>query len=72
MDIYEIRMDKVHERFIKESNFVYEVKGKEIIITLPDIDYDFNSSIIEPDQQLCHYYGIEFEDVKSKKRSLPE
>ena len=71
MDIYEIRMDKSHESYAKESNFSYEVKGEEIIITLPDIDYDFDISIADPDQQLCHYYGIEFQDVKSIKKVTP-
>ena len=55
--------------YVKKSlAYIDRVEGEEIVITLPDIDYDFDSSIAEPDQQLCNHYGIEFEDVKSIKK----
>ena len=64
-----LRATEKRMEYVKKSlAYRDRVEGEEIVITLPDIYYDFDSPIAEPDQQLCNHYGIEFADVKSIKK----
>ena len=35
----------------------------EIDVTVPDIDYDPNNYIVDPDEQLCDHYEIDYDQV---------
>ena len=48
---------------IKELDLNYVYGNGEIDVTVPDIDYDPNHSHIDPDEQLCYEYGIDYDLV---------
>ena len=38
-------------------------KNDEIDVTVPDVDYDLNHYLSDPDEQLCEVYGINYNYV---------
>ena len=48
---------------IKELGLYYVHGNGEIDVTVPDVDYDPNHSHIDPDEQLCYEYGIDYDLV---------
>ena len=50
--------------FIQESGLSYNyAPNGEIDVTVSDIDYDSNHHIVDPDEQLCDHYGIDYNQV---------
>ena len=48
---------------IKELNLNYTVGDGEYDIIVNDIDYDPNHYFVDPDEQLCEIYGINYHYV---------
>jgi len=49
---------------IKELGLYYiHSQNDEIDVTVPDIDYDPNHHIVDPDEQLCYLYDIDYDQV---------
>ena len=49
---------------IKELGLYYtHSQNDEIDVIVPDIDYDPNNYIVDPDEQLCEHYGIDYDFV---------
>ena len=49
---------------IKELGLGYEVNSlDEIDVIVSNIDYDPNHYLVDPDEQLCHYYEIDYDLV---------
>ena len=38
-------------------------KNDEIDVTVSDVDYDLNHYVVDPDEQLCEVYGINYNYV---------
>ena len=38
-------------------------KNDEIDVTVSDVDYDLNHYLVDPDEQLCEVYGIDYNYV---------
>ena len=38
-------------------------KNDEIEVTVSDVDYDLNHYVVDPDEQLCEVYGINYNYV---------
>ena len=38
-------------------------KNDEIDVTVSDVDYDLNHYVVDPDEQLCEIYGINYNYV---------
>ena len=38
-------------------------KNDEIDVTVSDVDYDLNHYVVDPDEQLCEGYGINYNYV---------
>ena len=38
-------------------------KNDEIDVTVSDVDYDLNHYLVDPDEQLCEVYGINYNYV---------
>lgn len=45
------------------SNLFYVETEDELDVFVDDIDYDPNHVIIDPDEQLCDHYGIDYDQV---------
>ena len=46
---------------IKELGLGYEVNSlDEIDVIVSNIDYDPDHYLVDPDEQLCHYYEIDY------------
>ena len=50
---------------IKELGLGWEMntQGDEIDVIVSDIDYDPEHYLVDPDEQLCHYYEIDYDLV---------
>ena len=48
---------------IKALGLYYVHGNGEIDVTVPDVDYDNNHPIVDPDEQLCDHYGIDYDQV---------
>ena len=49
---------------IKELGLYYtHSQNGEIDVKVPDIDYDPNNYIVDPDKQLCDHYEIDYDQV---------
>ena len=51
---------------VKELGLYYTINSQlddEVDVKVPDIEYDRDGSIVETDEQLCEYYGIDFDQV---------
>ena len=49
---------------IKELGLGYEVNSlDEIDVIVSNIDYDPDHYLVDPDEQLCHYYQIDYDLV---------
>ena len=50
--------------WIQESGLFYTyAPNGEIDVTVPDVDYDPNHYIVDPDRQLCDHYEIDYDQV---------
>ena len=43
-------------------NYIHS-QNDEIDVTVPNIDYDLNHYVVDPDEQLCEIYGINYNYV---------
>ena len=43
-------------------NYIHAPNG-EIDVTVSDIEYDSNHYIVDPDEQLCYLYKIDYDQV---------
>ena len=43
-------------------NYIHS-KNDEIDVTVSDVDYDPNHYLVDPDEQLCEIYGINYNYV---------
>ena len=43
-------------------NYIHAPNG-EIDVTVSDIEYDPDHYYVDPDEQLCDYYGIDYDQV---------
>ena len=43
-------------------NYIHS-KNDEIDVTVSDVDYDPNHYLVDPDEQLCDYYDIDYDFV---------
>jgi len=48
---------------INELGYDYTIKDNEIDVTLPHIKYNSNHSLIDPNEQLCDHYFIDYDYV---------
>ena len=49
---------------VKELGLYYtHSQNGEIDVKVPDIDYDPNNYIVDPDEQLCDHYEIDYDQV---------
>ena len=49
---------------VKELGLYYiHSKNDEIDVTVTDVDYDPDHYYVDPDQQLCDHYGIDYDQV---------
>ena len=48
---------------IQRLGYNYEIKDDEIHVILPDLDYEYDYSIVDPDEQLSDKYGINYNYV---------
>ena len=48
---------------IKELDFDYIFNNGEIDVYVPDVEYDPNHGIIDPDEQLCWHYDLDYDQV---------
>ena len=38
-------------------------QNDEVDVIVPDIDYDPDHYLVDPDEQLCDHYGIDYDQV---------
>ena len=50
---------------IKELGCDYTTDGNTISVELPDVEYNFDHHLIDPDEQLCFQYGINYNHLVS-------
>jgi len=48
---------------VKKLGYDYKINDNEIDVILPDVDYDLSSVIVDPDEQFCDHYGINYDYV---------
>ncbi len=48
---------------IKDLELYHTFGNGEIDVMVPDFEYDPNHAIIDPDEQLCDHYGIDYDQV---------
>ena len=50
---------------VKELGLYYTINAEldEIDVKVDDIDYDSNHYLVDPDEQLCYHYGIDYDQV---------
>ena len=48
---------------IKELGYDYTLNDNEVDVIVPDVDYDPDHSIVDPDEQLCDHYSIDYDEV---------
>ena len=48
---------------IKELGLYYVCGNGEYDVTVTDVDYDPDHYLVDPDEQLCDYYGIDYDQV---------
>lgn len=58
-------LSKLSLNCIQELGYNYTENDDTISVRLPDLDYDFGHSIIDPDKQLCYQYGINYNHLVS-------
>ena len=50
-------------RHVQQLGYNYKINDNEIDVILPDIEYDYDHSVIDPDVQLCVKYGIDYNQL---------
>ena len=48
---------------LKELELDYKINDNEIDVILPDLEYDSNHYIKDPDEQFCELYGLDYQQV---------
>jgi len=48
---------------LKELGYDYKLNDGELDVILPDVEYNPNHSLVDPDEQLCDHYSIDYEYV---------
>ncbi len=53
--------------YIQKMNFTWSYSPRfgdtEIDVIVPDVEYDLNHGLNDPDEQLCDHYGIDYNQV---------
>tara|TARA_B100000700_G_C14979486_1_gene825627 strand:- start:1423 stop:1644 length:222 start_codon:yes stop_codon:yes gene_type:complete len=53
--------------YVKEMNLTWNYSPRfgvnEIDVIVPDVEYSLDHGLSDPDQQLVHHYGIDYEQV---------
>ena len=52
----------IHKDFladVQRLGFNHEIKDDEILVVLPDLEYQYDHYVEDPDAQLCEKYGID-------------
>ena len=52
-------------------DFIYSSNG-EIDVYVPDVEYDPDHGIGDPDEQLCWHYNIDYDQVNCMELAWPE
>ena len=58
-----IHLKESYLNSIKELGYDYTINDNEVDVIVPDVDYDPDHSIVDPDEQLCDHYGIDYNQV---------
>ena len=45
---------------IQELGYNYTLQDDNILVNVEDLDYNYDHSLIDPDEQLCFQYGINY------------
>ena len=50
---------------VKELGLYYTINPQldEVDVKVPDVDYDPDHYYVDPDEQLCDHYGIDYDQV---------
>ena len=43
--------------------FNYVINDNEVDVILPDVDYEPNDYYVDPDEQICNHYGINYDHL---------
>ena len=58
-----IHLKESYLNSIKELGYDYTLNDNEVDVIVPDVDYDPDHSIVDPDEQLCDHYSIDYDEV---------
>ena len=58
-----IHLKESYLNSIKELGYDYTINDNEVDVILPDVEYSYSHSIVDPDEQLCDHYGIDYDYV---------
>ena len=58
-----IHLKESYLNSIKELGYDYTLNDNEVDVIVPDVEYSFDHSIVDPDEQLCDHYGIDYDYV---------
>ena len=50
---------------IQELGYNYTLQDDNILVNVEDLDYNYDHSLIDPDEQLCFQYGINYNHLVS-------
>jgi len=48
---------------IKKFGYDYKIVDNEVDVIVPNLDYDYNHSVMDPDEQLCYKLGLDYDQV---------
>ena len=52
-----------YEDVLDELKLNYNYNDGELDVIVTDVDYDPDHYLVDPDEQLCDYYGIDYDQV---------
>ncbi len=58
-----IHLSKSYLDSIKELEYDYTINDDSISVILPDVEYQSNHSLTDPDEQFCDHYSIDYDYV---------
>jgi len=48
---------------LQELGYSFKLNDGELDVILPDVEYNANHSLVDPDEQICDHYNIDYDYV---------